>query len=276
LTDEEVGYLMEDPDADKEAIQASSFTDVKPPEAPKEVTKEATPATPKAFEIPEKYRTDTMIAFLTKLPNSPEKEMALRNQVAALEDKEKLSAERDALKAQAEEPMRIEAFNAEIKGADSPLLKAINEALQRHNLTSKALEDRFVHISFPSGKFTLDTNKLSAITKEVKGTHSGGQRAGNGTAFQSKAIVRFEGKDYNSANAFANIFAIKYNGLPNKNEVLSQCQKLDSGANGGAKTWHPFYFTIVETKETKDSKEVTVLNLTKVSRVLDAQGQPVK
>ncbi len=272
LTDEEVGYLMEDPKADNSDKES---TPADPPAA-NTSTSPVSPEAPKVFQIPDKFKSDTMIAFLSKLPDSPEKEMAIRNQVAALEDKDKLSAERDALKAQAEEPMRIEAFNAEIKGNDSPIWKVIQECLLKHHLNTKVLEDRFIHISFPKGQFTLDTNKLSAITTEVKSTHSGGHRTGNSSAFQTKAIVRFEGKDYNSANAFANIFAIKYNGLPNSREVLAQCQKLDSGANGGPKTWHPFYFTIVETKEVKDNKEVTVLNLTKVSRALDAQGQPVK
>jgi hypothetical protein len=222
---------------------------------------------------------------------------AILERIKGIQTEAANAKELSELKAKADEPNRIAAFTAEIKGDKSPIWLAILDCLTKHGLKPSVMADRFIHVSFPSGRFTLDSNKLSAITTIPKVTGKGHHKtgdAGDKKAFKPSGSVQFEGKEYNSPHAFANIMNLKYEGMPNTMSALTECETLLSGKildaegkpeigegglakTGGPKRYHPFYFSFVKVGDRvlDNGTNKPIYALTRIERKVDAAGNKI-
>ena len=257
-------------------------TETKPETTPAVQEVKVDPNAP--FVVPDRFKANPMIAFLLSLPASPDRETALRGAVNTELQAEARQKELDTLKAEKDEPIRIEAFNAEIKGENSPIKKAVEEALQRHNLSPKTMEGRFIWIGYPNGQFSLNTDKVANATQSLKGTGGGSgstRKPTEGGAFASKGMYLVDGVEYSSAGACASKLGIKMISTDNSQMALRIARIRDEDASGkeitvkdanglGITRWHPFYFNITKTefRQLKDSngneKQIPVYTLSKV------------
>jgi hypothetical protein len=250
------------------------------------------------LEIPDTFKADKLIAYFLSMPPSVMRDDAILERIKGIQSEAANAKEIADLKARADEPNRIAAFTADIKGDKSPIWQAILDCLTKHNLKPSIMADRFIHVSFPSGKFTLDSNKLSAITTEVKSNgkgHGGGRKSGEDKkAFEPSGFVQFEGKEYNSPHAFANIMNLKYEGMPNAMSALTESETLLSGKilnadgnpeigenglakSGGPKRYHPFSFSFVKVGDRvlDNGNNKPIYALTKIERKVDAAGNKI-
>ena len=254
---------------------------------------------PKPLEVPDSFKADKLIAYFLSMQPSVMRDDAILERIKGIQSEAANAKELSELKAKADEPNRIAAFTAEIKGDKSPIWQAILDCLTKHGLKPSVMADRFVHVSFPSGKFTLDSDKLAGITKTVSGTGKGhgGKKsgeAGDKKAFEPSGFVQFEGKEYNSPHAFANIMNLKYEGMPNAMSALTECETLLSGKilgtdgqpeicdgglakTGGPKRYHPFAFSFVKTGDRvlDNGTNKPIYSLSRAERKVDAAGNKI-
>jgi len=252
-------------------------------EAKAKVDAEAAKTAP--WKVPERFAKADEIIALAAMPESPLKEDILRRMVKLLE----MNEQKDII---IQKPNRLSVLKGHLEDPAGMVSKAVQDQAKADNLTIADLEAKFLNFHFQGGKVLISFGDKLVQNKETGNGHSGRQ---TGTKPESMGLFLLGTEEFASAHAVAKKFDIKYEGMPNSKAVLTEAQRLDSGAQyvdgkpvlkadgsytrdgNSDKRYHPFFFTFTETgTRVKDGKSQPIFTLTKNERAVDENGFLVK